>query len=786
MSAVAFVARRRLADRRRALVAAGVLLGLGFGFCLASFAAARRTASAYDRILVAADAPDATVGLFGHPPEQAERALQPLRGITRQRVYGGFLGTAAGVDRILTTALLAPIHDPFPLERPTLQTGRLPNPDAADEAIVNRSAAARGGIEVGDRLHFRFFNPITGASSDDNITVVGIGTFPAEVVTDETNVLGVFVFGRAFYDAHRDLVVYSASNVDLAPGFDARGDLAPAVAARGYELQSARTQEQQAIDDALRPLIIVLVALGVLAFGGTAVATGQVIQRSRDHWLSDDERLQSLGMARHQIRGIEFAGSSIVAALAVMVALITMFLLSPTAPIGPLHDLDPAQGFGIDMTVAVLGAAAIIVTIGVLTLVFASVGHHLVRPMLRRSRWAVTMGGPTTAAGLTLALRTDRGHDRGWRAVAATTAAAAGLAMCAAFVSSAIALTDTPARYGFDANLVAVNAYGDQSESALAHAFGERDDVVAATGYTESSFLLNGHAVPGLAETAVKGKLTPTLLRGRPPRSPSEIVIGQHTLESVGARVGDVVKAQLLTAAGSGGKAAAAPVPLRIVGIATFPAVDQVGTDMPRLGIGALVTREAFLRMHGSPANGPEFTVVRLAPGADPSAVIAANRHGFQDAAQTTTAWFTDTKPAEVRQLDGARPYLRGALVVGFMILLAVVVHALWSRARASRHDLAVLRVIGSTRRQLDAVTAWQVAPFALAAALLGIPFGIALGRLLYRLFAQSLAVVNDASTSAAVFGALVLAVLMASAIADLVAMTVTRRTRAQDVLRQG
>ena len=106
MSAVAFVARRRLADRWRALVAAGVLLGLGFGFGLASFAAARRTASAYHRILVAADAPDATVGLLGHPPEQAERSLQSLRGITRQRVYAGFLGTAAGVDRILTTALL--------------------------------------------------------------------------------------------------------------------------------------------------------------------------------------------------------------------------------------------------------------------------------------------------------------------------------------------------------------------------------------------------------------------------------------------------------------------------------------------------------------------------------------------------------------------------------------------------------------------------------------------------------------------------------------------------------
>jgi hypothetical protein len=69
---------------------------------------------------------------------------------------------------------------------------------------------------------------------------------------------------------------------------------------------------------------------------------------------------------------------------------------------------------------------------------------------------------------------------------------------------------------------------------------------------------------------------------------------------------------------------------------------------------------------------------------------------------------------------------------------------------------------------------------------LLGIPFGIALGRLLFRLFAQSLAVVDDVPTSAGVFGALVVAVLLAAAVADLVAMAVARRTRAAAVLRQG
>ncbi len=99
-------------------------------------------------------------------------------------------------------------------------------------------------------------------------------------------------------------------------------------------------------------------------------------------------------------------------------------------------------------------------------------------------------------------------------------------------------------------------------------------------------------------------------------------------------------------------------------------------------------------------------------------------------------------------------------MVVGFVILLAVLAHALWTRSRTNRHDLAVLRVIGCTRRQLDTVTAWQVTPLALGALLVGIPIGVAFGRLAFRQFAQSLAVVDDASTSAAMWVALVVAVL--------------------------
>jgi hypothetical protein len=345
-----------------------------------------------------------------------------------------------------------------------------------------------------------------------------------------------------------------------------------------------------------------------------------------------------------------------------------------------------------------------------------------------------------------------------------------------------VTLTDTPARYGFDADLIALNQYGDQSAAALGKAFVDDDSVAAATGFTSGTFLVDGLAVPGIAATMVKRDLSPTMLRGNPVRTDREIVVGRDTLESLSARVGDVVPVQLALSAGADG--AAKVVRLRIVGVATFPAVHQAGTDMVRLGIGALVTRGAYLAMRGDAANDPEFTMVKLVAGADPSAVIARNPEGFSDVARTKTNWFTDAKPAELRQLDAAMPYLRGGLAVGYAILFAVVAHALWTRVRTNRRDVAVLRALGSTRGQLDAVTAWQAAPYALATIVLGLPLGIAIGRWAFTLFARSLAVVDQATTSAATLGTLAGATLLAVVVAGLISVVVARRTLAAVLLR--
>ena len=794
MRAVALVIRRRLATRWRAIVVVGVVLGLGFGLSCASFASARRTESAYDRILLHADAPDAAVAL-GPDPIQAEKALQTIDGIDTQRVYAGFTGRAEGVDGLFSTGLLAPIHDRFPVDLPTLADGRLPDPDAPDEVFVTSGAAERGDLKVGQRLRFHLVDALGAGdgqlpeTATADVTIVGIGTLPLEAVADETTGSGVAVFSRAFYDEHRDLVVYSVSNVDLAPGIDARRELAAEAGALGYQLQSSRSQEHQAVDRALRPLLIVLVAVGVLSFAATAVAAALVIQRSRFDSAGADATLITLGMTRDQIRLVGFARSGAVTVVTLATAIIVMGIASPLAPVGPLHDLDPAQGPGIDLVVAAIGAAVIVVTIALLTLLFSSSR----RPRSRRAagagrtRWLTGAASrPSAIAGIALAWRGDDGRGRVLRGFGATVAVTVLVAMAAAFVASAAALTGTSSRYGFDADVLALNAYGDQDGSELQRVFGDHPDVESATGFTAVSFLIDGRAVPGLAATAVKGDLFPTLLSGTPPRTDREIVVGQDTLDDLDAEIGDVVSVQLFAATGAPGGSDGEPVDLRIVGVGTFPPVNQTGSDQPRLGIGALVSRAAFIRMNGNPDNQPEFTAARMVPGADADDLIAENQEGFTDSARTTTSWFTGAEPAELRQLDAAMPFLRGGLLVGYAILVAIMAHELLARTRANRHDVAVLHALGASRGQLDAVTLWQVAPVAVPALVFGVPLGVLLGSRMFTWFAQSLAVVDTASISAVMLAGLVGAVLVAAAGAGLVAVMSARRSRTTVVLRTG
>jgi predicted lysophospholipase L1 biosynthesis ABC-type transport system permease subunit len=80
-------------------------------------------------------------------------------------------------------------------------------------------------------------------------------------------------------------------------------------------------------------------------------------------------------------------------------------------------------------------------------------------------------------------------------------------------------------------------------------------------------------------------------------------------------------------------------------------------------------------------------------------------------------------------------------------LALATVGHTLVTSIQRRRRDLAVLKTMGFQRRQVSAAVAWQATTFVAAAALIGLPAGIAVGRLAWLALADQLGIVPDVAT---------------------------------------
>ena len=104
--------------------------------------------------------------------------------------------------------------------------------------------------------------------------------------------------------------------------------------------------------------------------------------------------------------------------------------------------------------------------------------------------------------------------------------------------------------------------------------------------------------------------------------------------------------------------------------------------------------------------------------------------------------------------------------------------------ARRRRGDLALLKVIGFTRRQLSGAVAWQASVTMALAVVVGTMLGVVGGRALWRLFAEQMHVVPDPAVPVLALGLGGLALVLA---ANLFALPVGRaagRTPAAVALR--
>lgn len=119
---------------------------------------------------------------------------------------------------------------------------------------------------------------------------------------------------------------------------------------------------------------------------------------------------------------------------------------------------------------------------------------------------------------------------------------------------------------------------------------------------------------------------------------------------------------------------------------------------------------------------------------------------------------------------EGGLPTSPARLLAGLGV--AGLAYLLSASLRQGRRDLAILRVLGFTRRQSITTVVVQAVAVALAGALLAVPVGLTLGRAAWREAAQGVGVavvpeVSLAGTLGVVLAAVVIAGMLATPFAD-------------------
>jgi hypothetical protein len=227
---------------------------------------------------------------------------------------------------------------------------------------------------------------------------------------------------------------------------------------------------------------------------------------------------------------------------------------------------------------------------------------------------------------------------------------------------------------------------------------------------------------------AAGAPFVPAPVTGRLPRASQEIALGPRTLQQLRARVGGRIDVSLL------GQPAR---PMTIVGTTVFPTI----SDTLGLGTGAALTPGGlhYLVPATVPIPPPGDVFVRFRPGVQPQAGRS------QLAARVARAGsFTVAGPATPTDLlnFGQVQDLPQVLGIGLAaVALLTVAHLLMTSVRRRRRDLAILRALGFTPRQVRGALAWQAVTLAGMALVIGIPAGIACGRLGWQLFARQLGI---------------------------------------------
>jgi predicted lysophospholipase L1 biosynthesis ABC-type transport system permease subunit len=279
------------------------------------------------------------------------------------------------------------------------------------------------------------------------------------------------------------------------------------------------------------------------------------------------------------------------------------------------------------------------------------------------------------------------------------------------------------------------------------HLVGEQPEVAGWSSFGFGQLTLDGRVVPVLGLQRHHGSVEPPTTSGRPIRADGEIELGTVTLHELGKNIGDTVLV--------GSKPYRHP--LTIVGTVTLPSFGVLVSDHVSLGRGAVLSERALLAVQGlsaeqarsasqesqAPASALAIDLVPATSAAQRASLVrritSADPDGIPGG--TYELRLDRVRAAAILNAEqmGGQP-LTLALGLAAAAVLSLTLTVL-TAVRRRRRELALLKALGMTRRQVGAIITWQTTLTLAIAIGAGAPLGIATGRWAWGTFAGSLGV---------------------------------------------
>ena len=718
----------------------------------------------------------------------------------------------------------------FDQDRLALVAGRRADPRRADEVMMTPLAAQVLGVHVGEVIHYGIYSLAqqneggfgTGKVPPHrrlNATLVGLVQVSNAIVEDDIDRYPAFEFftpalGRAIVaDGGQGNEGAVAYNLQLDRG--SRGVAAverefAAVSPPGntYGFHSIATVEVK-VNRTLKPLVIALWVFAGMALLAALLMAVQLISRQLGDAAEDLLVLRAFGADETALVSDGLYGLVASIAIGALLAAGVAVALSPLSPLGPVRAVYPGSAVAADWTVLGLGVLALVVVLGLAAIIMAwrDVPHRAARragsPSASKAAQAVASTGLPlpTLVGVRFALERGRGPT-----AVPVRSTLLGAVLAVALVVSTLtfgsglqSLVSRPALYGWNFTylLNASNTTPVKTLTLLDH----DPDVEAWDGYDYNDAVIDGQGVPFLFESghsSTKAPISPPILSGHAVDGNRQIVLGAATLAQLHKHLGDTV----LVSYGSpqDRHLYIPPRPYVVVGTATMPAVgfSSVIDDHTSMGTGAMIDvgglPKAFQEASQSSIlalDGPNLVFVRLRSDVTMAAGLAdmqrvagaADRMiaavpGNAGAGNNVTVLGVQ-RPAEIVNYGtiGVTPVLMAtALAAAAIVALGLTLTA---SVRRRRRDLALLKSLGFTQRQLAAAVAWQASVSSAIGIVIGVPLGIAVGRTLWTTFAREIFAVPEPtvpvlSVVLVAVGTLVLANLVAAVPGRMAARTPT------------